>query len=158
MGLFGGSGCPAEDNHLKEYGIPAPVKWQAEDCLECCYRENGKCAYKKIKAKQADFRKRGAPVLAKRARMYASASERRQAETTALRKAGFVAAEQQEYLTISVEIDAIWESTPEADRRDVLDRLDQWKMQLEKGLSPAQAYLEVQVWLEQREEFKKGSG
>jgi hypothetical protein len=39
-------------------------------------------------------------------------------------------------------------------RMEILDSLDQWRVNLEKGDSPARAQQKVSEWLRQRAEFK----
>jgi hypothetical protein len=157
MGLFSEKSCPLEDNYLKVYGISAPQKWKPEDCPECQYQEKNKCQYKKVLAQQEQYRKRGQPVLIKRINMSNPIAQRKKAEADALKKTGFTANEQKEYLAISEQLDIRWEAAGIDDRKEVFEHLDQWKVHLEKGLSPSQAYAQVQEWLRQREEFRRRS-
>jgi hypothetical protein len=147
--------CPLEDGYLKIYGIPAPQKWKPADCPECQYQEKQKCNYKKALAHHEQFHKRGQPVLAKRVNMSNPAAQRKKAETEALKKAGLSSEEQKEYWVISTQLDITWESAGLDGRKEVLEHLDQWKVHLEKGLGPSQAYVQVQEWLKQRAEFRK---
>lgn len=157
MGLFSQRSCPLEVNYLKVYGIPAPHKWKPEDCPGCQYQENNNCQYKKVLERQEQYRKRGQPVLIKRVNMSNPLPQRKKAETDALKKAGLSAEEQKEYWVISTQFDVSWESGGLEGRQDILEHLDHWKVHLEKGLSPAEAYAQVQEWLKQREEFRKNS-
>ncbi|HSW58476.1 MAG TPA: hypothetical protein VLH15_08750 [Dehalococcoidales bacterium] len=157
MGLMKQTNCPLEENYLEVYGIPSPEPWKPEKCLECQYQEDNKCQFKKMTAQQEQFRKRGQPVLAKRVNLSGSAAQRQKAEKEALKKAGFNDEERKEYWVISTQIEISWESTPPPAREELLDHLDQWRVYLEKGLKPGEAYLQVQEWLRQREEFRKGT-
>ena len=157
MGLFSPKSCPLEKNYLTVYGIQAPQKWKAEDCPQCQYLEDNNCQYKKVLAQHARFHKRGQPVLAKRFNMSNPPVHRKKAETDALKKAGFSADEEKEYWIISSQLDVTWEASGLEGRKEVLEHIDQWKVHLEKGLSPSQAYAQVQEWLRQREEFRKRS-
>jgi hypothetical protein len=155
MGLFGHQGCPQENEYLKIYGIPAPEKWNPARCQDCQYQENQKCQYKKAMAQQAANLQRGQPVLIKRVNLASPAEQRKKAESEALKKAGLTAQEQKEYWVISTQIDITWEASGPESRRELLEHLDQWKMQLERGLGPQAAYQAVLEWLRQREEFRK---
>jgi hypothetical protein len=157
MRLFSQPTCPLEDSYLKVYGIPAPQKWKSQDCPRCEYQENQKCQYKKVLAQHEQFHKRGQPVLLKRVNMTNPLIQRKRAETDALKKAGLSSNEQKEYWIISAQFDAAWETAAPAVRKDILEHLDQWKVYLEKGLNPSEAYTQVQAWIKQREEFKKQS-
>jgi hypothetical protein len=157
MGLFSEKSCPLEDNYLKVYGIPAPQKWKPADCPDCQYQEKNKCQYKKVLAQQEQYHKRGQPVLIKRINMSNPPAHRKRAEADALKKTGLSADEQKEYWVISEQLDTSWESAGIEGRKEVFEHLDQWKVHLEKGLSPSQAYAQVQEWLIQREEFRRRS-
>jgi hypothetical protein len=147
--------CPI--NWLKEYGIHAPQKWKVEDCPECEFLKNEKCEYKQIRSQREQLRKRGEPALVKRGMMTQPAAARKKAETDALKKAGFSADEQKEYWVISIEYDQIWEQTPVENRREILEKIEQWKVHLESGVSPTHAHQKVHEWLKQREDFKNKS-
>jgi hypothetical protein len=157
MGLLNSNknkSCPQEEEYFKVYGIPAPEKWQPEACRHCQHQEDGKCLYKKNMARIEENRKRGHPVLMKRVNMSNPAEHRKKAESEALKKAGLSNDEQKEYWIISAQFDLSWENAGTDDRKELLDHLDQWKVQLEKGLGPLAAYEQVKVWLQQREEFR----
>jgi hypothetical protein len=154
MGLFGKS-CPVEKDHLKIYGIPAPKKWEAADCLVCEYFEGEKCTAKEALAKHAQLLKRGQPVLAKKACMHLSAAERRKAEAAALKKASLSAEEEKGYWLVSETYEMLWATASDLQKEDILECLVQWKVNLEKGVSPAQAQILVAEWQKQRAEFKK---
>jgi hypothetical protein len=159
MGLFNNSKikkCPQEEDYFKVYGIPAPEKWHPEFCQHCPHQEDRKCQYKKNMAHLEENRKRGHPVLMKRVNMTSAAEQRKKAESEALKNAGLSVDEQKEYWIVSTQIDISWEKAGTDDRRELLDHLDQWKVHLEKGLRPLAAYDQVKIWLQQREEFRKG--
>ena len=82
-------------------------------------------------------------------------AHRKKAEADALKKTRFSADEQKEYWVISEQLDVSWESAGLEGRKEVFEHLDQWKVHLEKGLSPSQAYAQVQEWLKQRDEFRR---
>ena len=154
MGLFSKS-CPVEKNHLKIYGIPAPQKWKAEDCQECQYLENEKCSGKEALARHVQMLKRGQPVLVKKASLHLSEEQRRKAETAALKKAGFNQEEEKGYWLVSATYDALWETASDLQKKDILECLAQWKVNLENGASPAQAQIKVAEWQKQREDFRR---
>jgi hypothetical protein len=154
MGLFGKS-CPVEKNHLKIYGILAPKKWEAADCLVCEYFEGEKCNAKAAMAKHTQTLKRGQAVLAKKASMHLAKGERRKAEAAALKKAGLSAEEEKGYWMVSDAYETLWENASEQQKEEVLECLVQWKVHLEKGVPPAQAQILVAEWQKQRAEFKK---
>ncbi len=157
MGLSHQKSCPLEDNFLKVYGIPAPDKWKPQNCPQCQYQEKDRCQYKKAQAQQEKLSKRGQPVLVKRANLTSPLSQRQKAENDALKKAGFSSEEQQQYRMISAQLDVSWEAAGLEARKELLDQLDQWKVHLEKGFKPAEAYNLVKEWLKQREEFRKSA-
>jgi hypothetical protein len=154
MGLFSKS-CPLEQSHLKVYGVHSPRKWQKEDCQTCEYLQNSKCIYKQTIAKVESSSKRGYPVLIKRSMMDKPADRREQSEKAAVLKAGFSPDEQKEYWVISREYDRLWNDSSPEQRQDILESLGQWKVYLEGGSGPEQAREKVQVWLREREEFRK---
>jgi hypothetical protein len=155
MGLFGGKSCPLRKTYAKIYGIQPPRNWDDEmTCDVCEFYEDSKCEYKKIVAQREAMIKRGEPVLAKRSRMGQPADKRNKSEAEALKRSGLSAAEQEEYRAISKEYDRLWEEASEEQRKEILDSLDQWKVNLEKGESPAQAQESVKAWLSRRAEFK----
>ena len=157
MGLFGKKSCPLEKEHLTIYGIHSPRKWVEQDCLECQYVINAVCNYGEVAAQQKKLIRRGHPAVVKKATLSESVAARQKAEAEAIKKAGFTAAEQKEYWIVSQEYDRLWDEAPPEQKRDVLDRLDQLRIHLEKGESPTSAAAKVTEWLRQREEFKKGS-
>jgi hypothetical protein len=153
MGLFSQS-CPLEKSHVEIYGIPSPRKWKKEDCLICSYSEQGKCVYKQRAGNPVQMRKRGYPALAKKSLMNKVAAERTSSEKEAVKQAGYSPAQEQEYWAISREYDARWESASPDQRPEILDSLDQFKVYLESGLSPAHAYDKAKEWMLKRAEFK----
>jgi hypothetical protein len=155
MGLFSQS-CPLEKSHLEIYGIPSPRKWKKADCIECTYTVEGRCNYKQITARHEQMRVRGRPALAKRLHMPDPPETRVQAEKEALESAGFSPSERESYWEVSREYDAQWEKASTAERREILDSLDQWKVHLEAGLAPREAFDKAQEWLKQRAAFKHG--
>jgi hypothetical protein len=155
VGLFGKS-CPLEISYIKIYGIHSPRKWKKDDCLVCEFFQDSKCHYDSGSSRQQVFTNRGRPALVKKSTMDRPAEARKKSETESVNKAGFSAAELQEYWAVSKEYDELWTESSEEDRREILDRLDQWKVNLEKGLSPFQANEEVKEWLRKRAEFKGG--
>jgi hypothetical protein len=156
MGLFKPS-CPLEKSYLQVYGIHAPKKWKAEDCAECEFFQDQKCSYKEIMASRERFIKRGRPVLVKKAAMDQPASIRINQEQEAVRLVEFTNEEIEEYWVLSREFDRQWEAGPAEKRQDILDSLDQWKIHLEKGDSPALAGRKVKEWLDQRDRFRQSS-
>ncbi len=157
MGLFGKS-CPQEKEHLALYGIHAPRKWTEKDCVECQYLAGDKCNFKEVAAAQLKLVSRGKPVLAKKANLNGSSETRRKNEAAAVKKAGFSSQEEKEYWLVSDEYEQIWAAAPPAGQRDVIDRLDQLRMNLEKGESPLNAAKKVLEWVNQKEAWKNRSG
>jgi hypothetical protein len=156
MGLFGKKSCPLEKKHLLIYGIHSPRKWVEQDCLECQYVLDSQCNYKQVAAQLEKLILRGRPAVVKKATLSEPAAVRQKAESEALKKAAFAAGEQREYWVVSQEYDRLWETASPDQKRDVLDRLDQLRIHLEKGDSPALAAEKANEWFRQREEFKRG--
>ncbi len=153
MGLFSKS-CPLEKSHIEIYGIHSPRKWKKEDCLICSYSQNGKCAYKRKTPNQDQLHKRGYPALIKKSLLPKAAAERGTAEKDAVKQAGYNQEEEETYWKISREIDAKWEKASLEQQQEILDGLDQFKVYLESGLNPSQAYEKAQDWLQKRAEFR----
>jgi hypothetical protein len=156
MGLFKKS-CPLEKSHLQVYGIHAPKKWKEEDCAECEYLQDEKCDYKQIMAGREQLIKRGRPVLVKKAALDQPLTVRIRYEQEAVKVVGFTVEEIQEYWEVSREFDRQWEGESGERRQEIMDSLDQWKVHLEKGDSPAQASWKVKEWLNQRDRFRQAS-
>jgi hypothetical protein len=156
MGLFKKS-CPLEKSHLEVYGIHSPRKWKPEDCVECEFWQDQKCQYKEIMSTHQKLIQRGRPVLAKKAAFNQTVIVRKQYEEKAVQLAGFTVEEIKEYWELSTEFDRQWESQSAEKKQEILDSLDQWKVHLEKGDSPALAGWKVHEWLEQRERFRRSS-
>ncbi|MCR4394794.1 MAG: hypothetical protein NUV31_10530 [Dehalococcoidales bacterium] len=154
MGLFSKS-CPLEKAYLKVYGIHSPKKWTEADCAICEYYQNSKCIYTQVISTKGDPIKRGRPAIVKRAHMTDTPAIREQAEKAAIREAGFTAEEQKEYWSISIEYNRQWEIASDEQKQEILDGLTQWKVYLEKGLSPAGAHEKVKEWLQQRAAFRQ---
>ena len=155
MGLFSKS-CPLEKSYIKVYGVHSPRKWKKEDCPACPSFQDGKCNYKEFSSRHQQSSKRGLPVLAKKSLMSQPAAIRAQSEMEAVNKAGFNAAERGEYLAISQQYDKLWEESSPENRAEILDSLDQWKVNLEAGLGPAEAHAKAREWLKNRADFKMG--
>ena len=155
MGLFGGPSCPLEKLHIVVYGIHSPRKWKKEDCFLCEYVQAGKCNYKQIVSQHEQLTKRGYPALVKRSLMERPVAEREKPEKEAAGKAGFNPSELTDYWKVSQDYDRQWEdSTPEM-RQEILDSLEQWKVNLEKGYAPLQARQKVQEWIQERAKFRQ---
>ncbi len=157
MGIFKKT-CPLEKFHLEVYGIHAPKKWKEADCLECEFWKDKKCCYTQAMGSREKLIKRGRPALVKKAAMGQPVNIRKQHEQEALKAVGFTSAEITEYWTLSQEFDLQWETESEDKRQEILDSLDQWKVHLEKGDSPAVAGNKVKEWLKQRDSFRRSSG
>ncbi len=153
MGLFSKS-CPLEKSHIEIYGIHSPRKWKKEDCLICSYSQNGKCVYKQNTLSQDQLRKRGYPALVKKSLLHKPTAERGTAEKEAVKQTGYNLEQEEAYWKISREIDAKWETASAEQQQEILDSLDQFKVYLESGLSPSQAYEKAQEWLQKRAEFR----
>jgi hypothetical protein len=156
MGLFKAS-CPLEKSHLQVYGIHAPQKWKVEDCAVCEFFQDQKCGYKQIMASRERYLKRGRPALVKKAAMDQPSTIRIRQEQEAVKLVKFTDEEIEEYWELSREFDRQWEAGPEERRQEILDSLDQWKVHLEKGDSPALAGRKVKEWLDQRTRFRQSS-
>jgi hypothetical protein len=156
MGLFGQS-CPLEKSHLEIYGIQAPRKWKVQDCIECEYLRDGKCNFKQIMANREKLIKRGRPVLVKKSVLDQPLTIRMRYEEEAVVQVGFTAEELKEYWELSRAFDRQWESETAERRQVILDSLDQWKVHLEKGDSPAKAAEKAKEWLNQRARFRQSS-
>lgn len=155
MGLFGRKSCPLKKNYAKIYGIQPPRKWEEEmSCDICEFYVESSCDFNQIIEQREKMSQRGKPVLAKRSHMSQPVEKRGKAEAAELKKSGLSTAEQEEYWTISREYDRAWEEAPQERRMEILDSLDQWRVNLEKGDSPASAHEKVKEWLRQRAEFK----
>jgi hypothetical protein len=156
LGLFGRKSCPLQKEYLSVYGIQPPRKWTPQDCPECLHVLDGKCHYQEFIVQHQQQVRRGKPATAKKAVLAESPEMRRKAEAEAVRQAGFSAAEEKEYWTVSLEYDRLWEAAAPAQQAEIRDRLDQLRIHLEKGASPAAAAEKVQAWVRQREEFRQG--
>jgi hypothetical protein len=153
MGLFGKS-CPLEKSHLAIYGIQPTHKWTREDCLECEYQVNEKCNYNEINAQHENQIRRGKPATALRSRLTHPAAGQEKAEAEAVKKAGFTSEEENEYWAVSAEYVRLWNSAGKDKQQDILDNLDQWRVNLEKGDSPARAKDQANEWQTQQLAFK----
>ena len=154
MRLFSKS-CPLEKEYINVYGINSPKKWTQKDCAECLYLEKNKCAYKQTISKRESLAQRGQPALVKKHGMSKSPKAREGLEKEAMKLSGLSVQEQKEYWTVSVEYDQLWEVSTTDGRQEILDCLEQVKVNLEKGLSPLQANEKAKEWLQKKKEFQK---
>lgn len=154
MGLFGKT-CPLRKSYVAIYGIQPPHKFKEEmDCPICEFTVDDKCNFNQIMAQRETWKKRGQPVLVKKSMLTQPPAVREKAESAAVQKAGLNPDEQKEYWQVSREYDRQWETASAKQKSDIMDSLDQWKVQLEKGESPAAAQEKVKEWLQKRAKFR----